>query len=70
MAGFIASKIKVCSLKFYLLEPGAKMLLEIEHDTLSPGEMYMFLAIMEKGFLSQVIMVMSQIKEDPEHEVY
>ena len=37
MAGFTAGKLKVYALKFYWLEPGARMMLEIEHGTLSPG---------------------------------
>ena len=62
MAGFAAEKLKVYALKFYRLEPGARMMLEIEHGTLSPGEMYMFLAKEDKGFLSQEILV--DVSED------
>ena len=50
MAGFAAGKLKVYALKFYWLEPGARMMLEIEHGTLSPGKMYMFLAKEERDF--------------------
>ena len=39
MAGFTAGKLKVYALRFYWLEPGAWMMLEIEHKTLSTGEM-------------------------------
>ena len=33
------------------------MILEIKHETPSPGVMYMFLAKEDKGFLSQKILV-------------
>ena len=33
------------------------MMLEIKHETLFPGEMYMFLDKENKGFLSQEILV-------------
>ena len=42
MAGFTARKLRVYALKFYQLEPGAGMQLEIKHEALSPGEMYNF----------------------------
>ena len=62
MAGFTTGKLKVYALKFYWLEPGAWMMLEIEHGTLSLGEMYMFLAKEDKGCLSQEILV--DVSED------
>ena len=43
MAGFTAGKLKVYALKFYWLKPGARMMLEIEYENLSPEKMYMFL---------------------------
>ena len=52
MAGFTAGKLKVYALKFYWLEPGARMMLGTEHETFSLGEMFMFLARENKGFLS------------------
>ena len=55
MAGFTAGKLEVYALKLYWLEPRARMMLEIEHETLSFKKMYMFLAKENKGFLSQEI---------------
>ena len=70
MAGFTAGKLKVYALKFYWLEPGARMMLEIKYETISPGEMHMFLAKENKKFLSQKICRYVRRWEDKKLMVY
>ena len=40
MAGFTAGKLKVYAVKLYWLEPGARMMLEIKHNSLSWRNMH------------------------------
>ena len=57
MAGFVAKKSKCLCINFFWLEPGKPLLLEVEHEMLSPNEMYMFLDREKKGFQEQEILV-------------